>query len=41
MLAEARQNGQFDSATLDAVEEFLDAPLAWSGANGGVTEIAR
>ena len=39
MLAEARAGGHFDAATLAEVEAFLDAPLAWSGAHGGVTEV--
>lgn len=39
MLAEARAGGHFDAATLAEVEAFLDAPLDWSGAHGGVTEV--
>lgn len=39
MLAEARAGGHFDAATLAEVEAFLDAPLAWSGEHGGVTEV--
>ena len=29
----------FDAATLAEVEAFLDAPLDWSAAHGGVTEV--
>lgn len=39
MLAEARAGGHFDAATLAEVEAFLDAPLAWSGEHGGVTQV--
>lgn len=35
VLAEARAQRHFDVATLDQVESFLDAPLAWSAAHGG------
>ncbi|WP_185804792.1 orotate phosphoribosyltransferase [Pontivivens nitratireducens] len=38
VLAEARTQGHFDTATLDAVEAFLNAPLDWSAAHGGVSE---
>jgi orotate phosphoribosyltransferase len=40
VLAEAKKGGHFDARTLDEVESFLNAPLEWSGRNGGVTEIA-
>ncbi len=36
VLAVARERQLFDTATLSSVEAFLDAPLAWSEANGGV-----
>jgi len=36
ILAEARKGTQFDAKTLDQVEAFLNAPLEWSKANGGV-----
>jgi orotate phosphoribosyltransferase len=36
VLAEARAAGHFDAASLAAVEAFLDAPLDWSAAHGGV-----
>ena len=39
VLAEARAGGHFDAATLAEVEAFLDAPLDWSAAHGGVTEV--
>ena len=39
VLKVARANGQFDDATLDQVEAFLNAPLEWSRANGGVYEL--
>ena len=35
VLAEARAQAHFDTATLDAVEAFLNDPLAWSAAHGG------
>lgn len=38
VLAEARAQGAFDAATLDAVEAFLNAPLEWSAAHGGKAE---
>lgn len=40
VLAAAREGKLFDENTLSEVEAFLDAPLAWSGRNGGVSEIA-
>ncbi|MEL6476340.1 MAG: orotate phosphoribosyltransferase [Pseudomonadota bacterium] len=40
VLAEARQGGYFDAETLDQVAQFLDAPLAWSAAHGGVDRIS-
>lgn len=39
VLAEARAGGHFDKKTLDAVGEFLADPLAWSAANGGISEL--
>lgn len=36
ILKQARQGDQFDKATLDQVEAFLNAPLEWSKAHGGV-----
>ncbi len=36
ILAVARSRGMFDAAMLDRVESFLDAPMAWSAAHGGV-----
>ena len=39
VLAAARDGGHFDAATLAEVEAFLDAPLDWSAAHGGVTEV--
>jgi orotate phosphoribosyltransferase len=40
VLAEARAGSYFDAATTDQVEAFLNAPLDWSGANGGISEIS-
>ena len=40
VLATCRPGGYFDGNTLKQVESFLDDPLAWSGANGGATEIS-
>lgn len=41
VLAEARAEGRFDTGTLAEVEAFLDAPLAWSAANGGEDPVPR
>lgn len=40
VLAVARAQQLFDGKTLEEVEAFLDAPLAWSGRNGGVSELS-
>lgn len=40
VLAVARAEKLFDDKTLSEVEAFLDAPLAWSGRNGGVNELS-
>jgi orotate phosphoribosyltransferase len=40
VLAEARAGSYFDAETTDQVEAFLNAPLDWSGANGGISEIS-
>lgn len=40
VLSAAREQKRFDETTLSEVEAFLDAPLAWSGRNGGVTELS-
>lgn len=39
VLAAARSKALFDDKTLKEVEAFLDAPLAWSGHNGGVSTL--
>ena len=39
ILATARTQKLFDEKTLSEVEAFLDAPLAWSGRNGGISEL--
>jgi orotate phosphoribosyltransferase len=39
VLAVAKADKLFDEKTLAEVEAFLDAPLAWSGRNGGVSEL--
>jgi orotate phosphoribosyltransferase len=39
VLAVAKAQKLFDENTLSEVEAFLNAPLAWSGRNGGVTEL--
>ncbi|MGO7898477.1 orotate phosphoribosyltransferase [Rhizobium ruizarguesonis] len=40
VLTVAREQKLFDDKTLSEVEAFLDAPLAWSGNNGGVSELS-
>ncbi|WEX88262.1 orotate phosphoribosyltransferase [Sinorhizobium garamanticum] len=40
VLAVAREQALFDEKTLNEVEAFLNAPLAWSGRNGGVSGLA-
>ncbi|ARM86865.1 orotate phosphoribosyltransferase [Rhizobium sp. CIAT894] len=40
VLAVAKAQKLFDDKTLAEVEAFLDAPLAWSGRNGGVSELS-
>ena len=40
VLAVARNGKLFDETTLREVEAFLDAPLAWSGRYGGVSELS-
>ena len=40
VLAVAKAQKLFDEKTLSAVEAFLDAPLAWSGAHGGITQLS-
>ena len=37
VLAVARRGGYFDETTLLEVERFLDDPVSWSAAHGGVT----
>lgn len=39
VLSEARAAGHFDAATLAAVETFLQEPLEWSAAHGGVDRL--
>ncbi|MEM9043372.1 MAG: orotate phosphoribosyltransferase [Pseudomonadota bacterium] len=39
VLAAARAGNYFDTHTMDEVEKFLNAPLAWSAAHGGISEI--
>ncbi|MDE1159821.1 MAG: orotate phosphoribosyltransferase [Neorhizobium sp.] len=41
VLAVARDQKLFDEKTLSEVEAFLDAPLAWSGRHGGITELPK
>jgi orotate phosphoribosyltransferase len=40
VLAVAREQKLFDEKTLSEVEAFLDAPLEWSGRNGGISSLA-
>ena len=41
VLKVARTQGHFDAKTLDQVEAFLNAPLDWSQAHGGVYELPK
>ena len=41
VLKVARTQANFDAKTLDQVEAFLNAPLDWSKANGGVYELPK
>lgn len=41
VLKVAREQGNFDANTLDQVEAFLNAPLEWSRAHGGVYELPK
>lgn len=41
ILALCRKENRFDAATLSQVEAFLKAPLKWSAANGGISELPR
>jgi orotate phosphoribosyltransferase len=41
VLAVAKTQRLFDEKTLSEVEAFLNAPLSWSGRNGGVTELPK
>lgn len=41
VLKVARTQEKFDVKTLDQVEAFLNAPLEWSKANGGVYELPK
>jgi orotate phosphoribosyltransferase len=38
VLRVAKENNYFDTHTLDQVEKFLNSPVEWSGAHGGVAE---
>jgi len=37
----SKAENYFDVKTLNEVEKFLNAPLAWSKKNGGITEVQR
>jgi orotate phosphoribosyltransferase len=41
VLAVAREQKLFDEQTLSEVEAFLNAPLAWSARNGGISELPQ
>ncbi len=41
VLAVSKEQGHFDSHTLDEVEKFLHAPIEWSRAHGGTTDITK
>jgi orotate phosphoribosyltransferase len=39
ILRAAREGGNFNASALDQVESFLNNPLKWSAANGGISEL--
>ncbi|MCP5367316.1 MAG: orotate phosphoribosyltransferase [Hyphomicrobiales bacterium] len=39
VLRVSKQNAYFDAGTLAEVESFLNDPVSWSGAHGGITEM--
>jgi orotate phosphoribosyltransferase len=41
VLAVSKENGYFDTKTLDEVESFLNEPLIWSGKHGGKTDTVK
>ncbi|WP_412064523.1 orotate phosphoribosyltransferase [Rhizobium sp. SYY.PMSO] len=41
VLAVAKEQKLFDEKTLEEVEAFLNAPLAWSGWNGGISKLPK
>lgn len=41
VLALCKEKHYFDQHTLDEVERFLNEPLAWSSAHGGISELAQ
>jgi orotate phosphoribosyltransferase len=40
VLSAARAGKHFDAKTLDEVEQFLNEPLSWSAAHGGISEMS-
>lgn len=40
VLEAGRKAGRFDAAAFSEAQKFLDAPLEWSAAHGGVSELA-
>ena len=41
ILEVCKTEGRFDDGTLREVESFLNAPVPWSAAHGGITELPR
>jgi orotate phosphoribosyltransferase len=39
VLKVCRDEQRFDAATLTEVERFLNNPIAWSSAHGGISEL--
>jgi len=39
VLRVSKENNYFDTGTLSEVESFLNDPVSWSGAHGGITEM--
>jgi orotate phosphoribosyltransferase len=41
VLKVCKDEKRFDATTLAEVEKFLNGPVAWSAAHGGISELKR